>query len=120
MSTNDQEMQVALIASGDHAVAVVGRGASEAFRFIRTDGDVAAAIAAALMEGFDTFAGVMATVDGQAVARCNPGLDNMRTMVAAAFQYARLVVDRLKQQQAGDEVEWLGALYRLPDTRSEL
>lgn len=116
---NDQEL---LVTKGDTAVAVISRGRGEGFMFIRLDvGPYAldAVIADAHAKGFDTFAGAMAVVNGQAVARCNPGLDNMRVMMAAAFEYARLVADRLQTQPKDDFVEFAERLWSLEDPRTD-
>ena len=111
---NAQEL---LVSKGDLAVAVVGR--EEDFRLIRLDGDLDAAIAEARTEGCNGyfFAGVFAVVNGQAIANCEPGLNAHRVMLAAVFEYARQVTDRLKQQHAGDAVEWLNRLHSIEDPR---
>ena len=114
---NAQEL---LVSKGSFAVAVIGRG--EDFRLIHLDGDVDAAIAEARAEGYGKdnghfFAGVFAVVNGQAIANCEPGLNAHRVMLAAVFEYARQVTDRLKQQHAGDAVEWLNRLHSIEDPR---
>ena len=83
------------VVDGAVPCAVVGRG--EDFMLIRMDvspDDLAAAIAAghadAKAKGQEyLFAGVMATVDGQAVCKCQPGLDAMRVMMHAAVPSRR-------------------------------
>lgn len=111
--------QEQLVSVGEMPVAVVGSG--EDFRLIRLEGDMDAAIAEAHAEGYgkdygDFYAGVFAVVNGHAIAKCQPGLNAMRVMVAAAFEYGRLVADRI-EQRAGDGVAWLNSLHALEDPR---
>jgi hypothetical protein len=122
---NDQEMQVALVANGTLPVAIVGCG--ENFALIRMDvsaDDLHAAIAAARADAKGKgqeyiFAGIMAVINNQAVARCNPGLDAMRVALNAAFAYAQLVADRLKQTPKDDFVQFAERLWSLEDPRKD-
>jgi len=114
------DSQELLVSNGELPAAVVGSG--EDFRLIHLDGDVDAEIAEAHAQGYGKdnghfFAGVFAVLNGQAVANCEPSLNAHRVMMAAVFEYARQVADRLKQLGAGDAVEWLNRLHALEDPR---
>lgn len=65
-------------------------------------------------------AGVLAVVDGQIEAKCQPDVNSIYTMMRASLAFAVMVVDRLRQPQPqGDSAEWLQQLFKIPDPRNE-
>jgi len=57
-----------------------------------------------------SYCGVLGYVRGQCVARTEPDLDSISVCAAASRDFARLVLERTKD-------DWLERLWELPDTR---
>ncbi len=99
-------------------VAVLGK--QENFIFVDLIGKLSEdASDAALAKGYQ-FCGVLGLYGGVAGARCEPGPENLQTMVHAGLAWAQIVAAKLKPHAKGDEVAWLEALHELPDTREVL
>lgn len=96
------------------SVAVLGRGGD--FVLVNLADPIEDASKEAQVKGFH-FCGVLAVKSGEPIAKCESDMDSVYTMMHAGLEFARLVADRLKQQQAGDAVAWLGRLYTLEDPR---
>jgi hypothetical protein len=70
------------------------------------------------------FAGVIAMVDGRAVAKRNPnltveaGAEASEVMLLATATFARRVAERIRRERGGDFAQFVTTLMELPDTRA--
>jgi len=97
------------------STATVVLGHHGSFLLVNLAGPTDEAVREAKARGF-AYYGVLGVVNGQAVAQFEPGLGDMRAVVAAALEFGSLFADRLKKQE-GDAVAWLDALHSLEDPR---
>jgi len=104
-----------LVFDSDIAVGVLGKGGD--FVLVPLDGAIEAAMEAAVLRGWNYCGCYAVTKTGQPGVRCEPDPDSIFTMMYAALAFAQLVAERLRPKPKGDGVEWIEALYRLPDTR---
>lgn len=63
------------------------------------------------------YCGVMAYADGQCGARSESDPVSLSVMMQASFEFARLVVAKLKP--LSDGADWLQKLWNLPDERGQ-
>jgi len=110
------DAQEKLAWDGELSAAVLGRG--EDFTLVFLDGPInEVATANATGRGFE-YCGVLAVVDGQCHAMCEPHPGAVYPMLHASLAFAQQVAHKPKPEQSGDSVDWLRRLWNLPDTRS--
>ncbi len=105
------DAQQALAFSSEFCCAVLGNLA-HGFMLVPLDGPPLAAedVERAHERGYQ-FCGVLGFVNGQCVARTEPGIDAVSVCAAATRDFAALVVARTKD-------DWLERMWELPDTRT--
>jgi hypothetical protein len=107
--------QSEFVLGSEVCVAVLGRGLD--FVLIDISQELDEAVTEdAIKKGF-AYCGALAVKNGEAGARCEPHPDCVFTMMHAGMAFAQLVADMLRAKPKGDGVEWLTALYSLPDPR---
>ena len=113
------DAQEQLVWDGQFSAAVLGKGSDFALISLedeeRIDGP---ALQEAIAKGF-RYCGVMAVVNGQAAARCEPDPDSVLTMMHAAFAFARIAAEHIKTATAAKSAAWLQQLFELPDSRDK-
>jgi hypothetical protein len=112
MATTEQQ-QMAF--ESEFCCGVLGRG--QEFLLVDLNGPIQDFMEAAREKNY-AYCGVLGVERGEAGVRCEPGADAAFTMLHASLAFAKLAAARLMPTPKGDGVEWLDALYRLPDTRS--
>jgi hypothetical protein len=95
----------------DSDISVAVRGKDGDIMLIRLDGEIDHGVDA-LSRGY-SYAGVLGRKDGQTHMLCEPGFDV--TVRLARIAFAKQVA--ATREHKGDSVEFLEALYCLPDTR---
>ena len=107
------DSQERLVWNSDFAVGVLGSG--EQFVLIPLKGGDASTVDALKQDAFGKgygYCGVLAVVDGEAQAKCEPDLSAVYTMMYAGLAFAHLVTDRIRQNRADDFVRFAAGLYR--------
>lgn len=112
MRAIDEQEQLAF--DSEIAFGVLGRAGE--FTLIPLAGDEDGALTVEAFARGHRYCGVLAVVDGQAAAKCEPDMDAVYTMMHAGLAFAQMVADRLKPKN--DFVRFAEGLFRLSDTRA--
>lgn len=108
-----------LVFDAEISVGVLGKGESFVLVPLTEPGPLPQAVLDGAKRRDLAFVGVLGVVDGEAFARCEPGVGAIYTMMHAALAFAQQVADRLRPR--GNGVGWLDLerLWELPDPRGE-